>query len=116
MLRSGRVAILLLLSTGILGAQNVFSSIVGSVTDPGNAALLGAKITATEINTGLTRTTVADSRGEYLIAPLPLGTYDVTVQATGFKQEMRHGIVLQVDQKAREDFRSNWAPPPKRWK
>jgi hypothetical protein len=101
----GRVAILLLSSAAILGAQNVFSSIVGSVTDPGDAALYGAKITATEVNTGLSRTAVADNRGEYLIAQLPLGTYDVTVEAPGFKQEARRGVVLQVDQKARLDFR-----------
>jgi Carboxypeptidase regulatory-like domain/TonB dependent receptor len=100
-----KFVLLLTFCAGIAGAQNISSSITGSITDPADAAIAGAKVVVTELNTGAVRTTTSDGRGEYSVLQIPLGLYQVAVEANGFKQELRRGITLQVDQKAREDFR-----------
>jgi hypothetical protein len=79
--------------------------IVGTVLDPQGAAVVGAKITATHLATGIDRSTVATSGGEYTLTALPPGTYDVKVEATGFAVGRAKGIKLNVGDKQDLNFK-----------
>jgi outer membrane receptor protein involved in Fe transport len=68
----------------------------GTVTDPSGAAVPGAKVTIVSPATGLSRTTQTTDVGLYSFPRLPVGTYDLTVDAEGFKTSKRTSIPLQV--------------------
>jgi|HubBroStandDraft_1064217.scaffolds.fasta_scaffold00130_15 hypothetical protein len=66
--------------------SKVSGTIRGVITDPSGALVGGATVTATNTGTGLSRTVTATGQGEYVVPDLPMGTYSVTVKATGFKE------------------------------
>jgi hypothetical protein len=68
-------------------AQTFRGSILGSVTDPNGAVVPNTTVTAKNTGTGLERTTTTDAEGNYTIAELPIGTYQVKFQAAGFRVE-----------------------------
>jgi outer membrane receptor protein involved in Fe transport len=68
----------------------------GTVTDPSGAAIAGAKVTANNASTGLTRTTATTEAGLYDFPNLPVGTYDLTIEKQGFSGVKRSGIQLSV--------------------
>jgi hypothetical protein len=74
-------------------------SLLGTITDPNSAAIPGANVTATEISTGVKHTIATDGRGFYSFQSLPVGRYDVQVDAAGFKPLRRTGVVMNVDSK-----------------
>jgi hypothetical protein len=78
-------------------AQSVRGVLSGSVTDPTGAVVAGAKIEAKSVGTGVSSTTLSTSSGSYQFAELPLGTYDVTVTAAGFKTASYSDVVVQVN-------------------
>jgi len=84
----------------LLGAQlyaGVTASISGTVTDSSGAAISGATVTATNVDTGVAYTQTTNAQGYYSFQQLPLGKYTVEVQQTGFKTASRTDIVLQVN-------------------
>ena len=81
-----------------LFAQGTGGRILGRVTDPSGAVLAGAKITATNDATGVTHDTIANDSGDYVFPDLPVGTYSLTFDLTGFKKAVRHAISLDVNQ------------------
>lgn len=85
-------------------AQTTSATISGEVTDPNGAAVTAAKITATNVNTNLTRTGTTDSDGRFVILALPLGNYDVQAEQQGFSRELRRGILLTVGRDAVVNF------------
>ena len=91
----------LCLSTALF-AQDT-ASITGSVTDPSGAAIPGAQVTVTSLEQGINRAATSNSTGDYLFAALPIGSYNLTVAAPGFKKFQATGIILRVAQKARVD-------------
>ncbi|MBO0797768.1 MAG: carboxypeptidase regulatory-like domain-containing protein, partial [Blastocatellia bacterium] len=95
---------LLLISPSILG-QAVSGTILGTVTDPSEAAVAGAKVTLTHSATGQTRTIISDAAGEYIAPSLPSGTYIISAEAAGFRKLTIANVQLDVDQKARIDFK-----------
>jgi Carboxypeptidase regulatory-like domain len=101
------LGLVLCLSLGLfassLSAQTT-GSFDGTVTDPSGAGIAGAKITAKNQQTGLVRSGKSNAQGEYVITLLPPGTYDLTVEAPGFQQYDRTGVVLLVNQVARLDI------------
>jgi hypothetical protein len=86
----------------VLLAQDT-ASITGTVTDPSGAAVPGAQVTVTSVEQGTSRTATANSSGGYLFAALPVGSYNMTVAAQGFKKYEAKAIKLDVGQKARND-------------
>jgi len=98
----------LLLSIGLAASaaysQSVRGTILGTVTDASGAVVRGAKVTATQTTTGLTRTELTNGEGEYSIPQLPVGPYTVTAEQAGFKKTERSGIELRVDDKLRIDL------------
>ncbi len=99
------LAISLSFSATIAGyGQSVRGTILGTVTDPSGAVVRGAKGTARQIATGLTRAELSNGEGEYSIPQLPVGEYALTVEQSGFKKTERTGIELRVDDRLRIDF------------
>src|SRR5437588_1416914 len=78
-------AALLLAFAGTAWGQTETGQISGTVTDATGAIVVGAKVVAKSVNTGLTRDTTTNSAGIYTIPTLKPDIYEVTVQATGFQ-------------------------------
>ena len=74
------------------------ASLIGSVVDGTKAALPGATITATMIDTGRASTTVSDERGEYRLRGLAPGRYRVQAELSGFSTVVVPDIELLVGQ------------------
>ena len=81
-------------------AQQITGSIRGTVVDPSGAVVSGATVSARQIETGLTRTAVTDRVGAYVVLELPVGHYEVQVEARGFQKYIQQGIVLDVNETA----------------
>ena len=81
------------------------ASLNGTITDPSGAAVPNAKVTVTNTATGLTRTTETSEVGLYSFTALPVGTYDLSVDAKGFKTTKHTGIPLQIGAVATIDVR-----------
>src|SRR5262249_44287443 len=82
---------------GPVRAQSL-GSLVGAVTDPAGAAIANAKVPATEVGTGFSRTATTDSEGRYVLASMRPAQYDMTVEATGFTTFAQKGITLLANQ------------------
>jgi hypothetical protein len=68
-----------------LFGQTFRGAINGTVTDPSGAVVNGATVKATNTATGVTITSVTTSDGQFAFQDLPLGTYKIEVNATGFR-------------------------------
>ena len=84
------------LSAIVLWAS-VGGSISGTVKDPSGSVVAGASVTVMEINTGLSHQTRTDSKGYYTFPVLPVGHYVLDVQASGFGEYKREGVVLDTN-------------------
>src|SRR5580692_6742683 len=78
---------LLMLPLASLG-QTFRGGINGIVTDPSGAVVPGADVEAVDVATSVSHKTVSSSGGEYSFQDLPLGTYKISVSASGFKSEV----------------------------
>jgi len=78
--------LLFVLVSGVITAtaQNFRGSLNGTVTDKTGATLPHASVTILEVDTGVTHTTFSSSAGEFAFQDLPVGTYSITVTASGF--------------------------------
>jgi outer membrane receptor protein involved in Fe transport len=93
--------VLLTISAGLnVAAQQITGSIRGTVTDPSGAVVQAATITAKKVETGLTRSVSTDHQGNYVLVELPIGHYQLDVQAQGFEEYLQSGISLDVNQTA----------------
>ena len=75
-------------------AQGVFGTLDGVVTDPTGAVVPNAKITLTDAISGSARNTVSDGAGFYNFPSVPVGTYNLSVSAAGFKDYAASNIAL----------------------
>ena len=89
-------ALLLLGSAAWLGAQTTAGRIVGTVFDRTSAAIAGAKLVATNVETGLRRWAESGAEGQYVLYPLAPGVYELEVRAGGFKTEILQGMRIDV--------------------
>ncbi len=89
--------------SGTLSAQQVFGSIFGTVTDPTGAAVNGAKVTITETSKGTSSVVSSNESGNYTKGQLIPGTYQVSIEASGFQKAVSTPISVQVDFAARYD-------------
>jgi hypothetical protein len=79
-------------------AQQTTGTITGRVVDPQGMAVPGATITTTSTATGLVRTDVTDNQGLYHLYALPVGTYDLVAELSGFTRVERKGIVVDLSE------------------
>ncbi len=90
-------ALLLMLgASSAVQAQITTAALRGSVTDEQGAAIAGAEVTITNVDTGFTRTVTSAGDGEYNFPDLPLGTFKIRVTHSGFKASEQIGIVLHA--------------------
>ena len=73
------------------------AQISGSVRDQSGAVLPGVEVTATQTDTGISRSTVTNETGTYVLPTLPLGPYRLEAALPGFRTFAQTGIVLQVN-------------------
>jgi len=86
-------------------AQTFRGSIQGTITDSTGAAVAGAQVKVFSTATGLSRTVIANDRGEYAASELPLGTYSVTVEKQGFRTTTLTQIPVSVGSPTRADVK-----------
>jgi hypothetical protein len=84
-----------------LGQAVATVQITGTILDSSGAAVPDAKITVTQTQTGLQRSTASGSEGTYTIPQLPVGPYTLNVEKAGFKKYVQTGISLQVGDQPR---------------
>jgi hypothetical protein len=96
--RSLRLAAFALLAPIALHAQVVGGSIGGTVTDPSGALVPNAHILLRNDETGTQRTVTTNAGGGFVASSLAVGSYTVTVDATGFAHAVRKGVTLTVGQ------------------
>ena len=96
---------------GLVLAANVFGQasaingeITGTVTDPSGAAVSGAAVQVTNTDTGFKQSAKTGDTGLYRFTVLPLGTYEIEVQASGFGAARRTGVVLSAGATATMDI------------
>jgi hypothetical protein len=80
-------------------------AINGRVTDPSGAVVKGAKVTATNTDTGAGVTRETTGAGDYSISPLQAGTYNVEVIARGFQRHFQENVQVNSDQKVGLDIK-----------
>ncbi len=87
-----------------LFATGPTGTITGTVTDPSGATVPKAAITVRNLGTNATRETSTNDDGDYTVALLPVGTYRVSVEKTGFRRSFYNDVILDVEQTVRVDF------------
>ncbi len=103
-----RLSYALLLCVLVLGASSQAfgqnATVVGTITDPSGAAVANATVTITHNETGKVYRLTSNTDGQYVAPDLPIGHYNVKVEASGFKAAEQRGVVLQVGDRTRLDY------------
>jgi hypothetical protein len=95
------VLLISLLLCFFVGAQaQTTSTLTGDVKDQQGAALVGVQLTALQIETGLTRTTVSTDEGRFVFPGMPVGAYELRAEHTGFQRLVQKGVHLTVGETA----------------
>src|ERR1044071_100590 len=84
-------------------AQAVYGSIIGTVSDPQGAAVVGATVTITDLAKNTSRTVPTNEDGNYSATNLIPGRYQVRVEQQGYKISEQE-VDVKVDVAARADF------------
>ncbi len=96
-------ALTLCVSPAIYG--QAAGSFLGNVFDKSGSGVAGATVTVTDQDTGQARTVKSDDAGHYLVPLLPVGTYTVRVDSSGFQSAESKDLHLQVQQARELDFK-----------
>ena len=86
-------------------AQTITGSVNGTVTDPSGSVVPNAKVTATNVETGVPTITTTNNDGIYNIRFLQIGNYKVTVESPGFTVATFGPFVLETGQNAKVDVK-----------
>ena len=84
--------------------QGATASLGGTVKDPSGAVIASAGVTLTNSQTGIARQTTTSSDGSFLFTLLPIGTYSLATEFSGFHKYLHSGIVLNINQNVRQDI------------
>ena len=113
-MRISRVWLTLMLATGVAAISALTAgptlgqvdtgAIRGTVTDSSGAVVANAKVTLKNENTGLVVSAVTGGDGTYTFNPVKIGSYTVSVEATGFRKSEAAHVVVNVQEQARADF------------
>ena len=90
------LGIVSVIGLSVTGAVAQTGSITGQVLDTSGAVISNAQITATAPATGITRTVSSSSAGIYDFAALPPAVYNVSATASGFQEETRRNVILNI--------------------
>lgn len=92
------IALLSVAACALLPAQTFLGTITGLAVDPSGSAISGAAVTAANQGTGVTYKTVTNVAGNFALQQLPVGKYEVTIEAPGFRKLVRRDLELNVAQ------------------
>jgi hypothetical protein len=94
----------LLICAAPYGSAQTYGGVSGTVQDSAKAMIQGAKVTATNVNTGATATAIANSEGFYTFPNLAVGTYRISAESSGFTIEVQKNVRVSVATPVRLDF------------
>jgi hypothetical protein len=94
----------LVLSSSPAFAQLAQGELRGTVVDESGAVMPGVSLTATHVETGTFRTATTAANGGYLMSAMPLGTYKLTAELSGFGTVVRQGFRLGVGESVTVNF------------
>ncbi|MBZ5537315.1 MAG: carboxypeptidase-like regulatory domain-containing protein [Acidobacteriia bacterium] len=98
-------SVILIFSLTVIWAQEPAATITGTVQDTSGAAVPGASVILSAVETGMTRTLLTNEGGNYSALSIPVGRYQLRVEKAGFKAFVRAGITLVVSTQAIVDVR-----------
>jgi hypothetical protein len=90
----------ILLTSSVIALGQTTGNIYGTVTDEKGAVIANATVTARNLERNISRTLQTSSEGTYRFENLPVGPYEVSVEATGFAKYVQSGITLILNQNA----------------
>jgi hypothetical protein len=90
---------LMLFGIAVFSQTTTSQEISGLVQDSSGSVVPNVTVTVKSTETGLTRTVQSNEGGLYLVSNLPIGTYEVSAEAAGFKKFVTTGVVLTVNSK-----------------
>jgi hypothetical protein len=101
--------VLILVVTMVAASLSSFSqgsqgTIQGGVADSSGGAIVGAKVTVTDVARGVARNLTTDDAGQYVAPALTAGTYTVRAEAGGFNVLERNNVLVEVGQNVRVDL------------
>ena len=99
-----RIAISVLACSGLVLAQTDRGTITGTIGDPAGAVVANAPIEARNVENGAVYQAQSSATGNYTVAQLPTGNYELSVTVPGFKKFIRQNVVLGVAQTLRVDI------------
>jgi Carboxypeptidase regulatory-like domain/TonB dependent receptor len=106
-----RFGFILILAVALLAAfaqsgfaQEATGAITGKITDPSGAAVVGANVVAKDADRGTTWHVKSNEEGNYNLPRLPIGQYEVRVEATGFQTAVHKPFALDLNQTAKIDI------------
>src|SRR5438552_747697 len=84
--------------TTAASAQTITATLQGVVRDASRGVLPGATVTVRDADTGFVRATTTDATGTYVLPYVPAGSYDFTIELSGFKTYKRERLRFEVGQ------------------
>ncbi|MGB8835592.1 MAG: carboxypeptidase regulatory-like domain-containing protein [Candidatus Acidiferrales bacterium] len=109
LLRATVVAVALAVTVWLLSPRTAFaqgettSAIVGQVSDASGAAVPGAAVTVSNLETGMKRSATTDDSGRFDFPQLKPGTYSIRVEAAGFDAQRKDAVAAGLGQKQTVD-------------
>jgi hypothetical protein len=94
---------LLIMASYPLAAQRDTATLEGRVVDATGATVPNASVTVTNTATNFSYHAQSDASGSWIISPVRIGTYQITISAPGFKQTIDGPVTLDVQQRQRVD-------------
>ena len=88
---------------GRAAAQQATAQLGGKITDSSGAVIVGAEVTLSNSQTGVSRKTNSNKDGEYLFTLIPIGNYEIAVKQQSFQTYEQKGITLDINQNAKVD-------------
>ena len=98
-LLTGILAVLVIaavMAPSLIAQSLVSGDLTGTITDPSGAVVTNAKVTITNAQTSVSASTVSSSAGTYSFKGLLPGQYTVSVDASGFKKEVKRDVTIEV--------------------
>jgi hypothetical protein len=101
------VGVICLAAATRLHGQATFGSLLGTVTDPAEAVISGAKVTIKSDERGVSYTTTSNESGNYFQTQLSPGSYTVEFESDGFQRQVHQGVKVNLGTSTRIDARLN---------